>query len=259
MQSIPSPAAIPDPTAQLTAAKTVARTERRKLVDEQQAFEQFRDELARVTPTTHTPMESSRVLARQETGIDALCSAYRSTVMSVPHYTAEYDEPLRASLANEFSADVAAAVTTASRLSPHLKGSIEKLTAEAIGRRKQLVQVIDEERVQLDKLREQLNDACNELESLLDQPLDTAEFNTLQSTRSRLQSLRENCATLVDDRQDQLLSFRCKLAADIDDVADYLYEDLDEIHPVLSLVAALVALIEQTRTGIEARLAAPDV
>lgn len=255
MRSIPSAAAVPDPAVPITAAKTVTRTERRTLVDEQQAFERFRDELARMTPTTHSPMDSSRVLARRETGIDALCSAYRSTVMSVPHYVEEYDEPLRTNLTNEFNADVAAAVATADRLSPHLKQSVEKLTTEAIERRKQLVQVIDEERAQLGELQTRLEDACNELESLLDQPLDTVEFNTLQSTRSRLQSLDADCTELVADRQEQLLSFRSRIAVDVDDVASYLYSDLDETHPVLSVVAAVADVIERAIAAVDHRLA----
>lgn len=255
MEHLPTAEAVPDPESTLQDASEHLRVERRKLVDEQYAFDQFRSELETLSPAKPVQHEFEWAMAEGPTGTDRVCDAYRSTVMTVPHYDEEYDDPLGRSMASEFNKDIAAAVTGNDRLGPELKRSVLELTTEAIERRELLVQMIDEELDSLKRCLGALGEIRERTLSLLNQPVDNLEYNSLQSTRDRLYGIIEDCEALATRRQSDLRDHTRQSLIDIGDVSEYLYSDRAIIHPVLSDVTSMLSVLDRTVSYVERTLA----
>ena len=119
---IPEPADDTDPAdvagrnkallSQMRRAHGTVRIERRRTNDERAAFAAFRSRLDAIPATTSTGVTPDWLSAspqaigheRPQMGTELLAvrDAYRSTVMSVPHYEEEYNDTYVASLAAEF-------------------------------------------------------------------------------------------------------------------------------------------------------------
>ncbi|MHC3439084.1 DUF7260 family protein [Natrialbaceae archaeon A-gly3] len=106
----------------------------------------------------------------------------------------------------------------------------------------------------LERAKADLEAVIDELESLLDQPLDVLEFNVLRLTRARLDGLKETCDEVARTRQEELRRRQRVTIADVDDLGELLYEDEPGLYPVLATIAAVGEAIDQAKRRIDRRL-----
>ncbi|WP_097010122.1 DUF7260 family protein [Natronoarchaeum philippinense] len=242
-------------TQPLEAAEASVRRERRWLVDEQQAFEQFAKRVRNLDADRPQSGVDRTLTRRDASGLRVVRDAYEETVMSVPHYREEYDQPYAASVAGELSEELAAALTNCAQFHPHLKQKLLEATQQAIDSREQLIGIVDAERAAIETVSDTIDDLSADIDALVGQPLDELEFNALRLTRERLRSVRDRCDEIAADRQATLQDQRRSLPAGIDDLGEYLYADCETTYPVLSALAELRRHVDGLLTGTDRRLA----
>ncbi|CCQ36961.1 uncharacterized protein Nmlp_2810 [Natronomonas moolapensis 8.8.11] len=242
----------------LAAAASELRCERRRIADELEALEAFADRVRSIPTERHTPQDRQPVGVATEapstaTGLRQVREAYESTLMSVPHYVEEYDDTYVESLAEEFSPDIASALTDGAAFNGRCKRTLLSAVETSRSARDSLVDVVDRE-------RQSVLDAKSELEELAAEcaDLDATEFGgmrfgTLDAYRSRLRVMEENCEALSARRQDAIFDQRRiqRLPAEVPDVTVYFYQDLDADYPVMSVVAELLDTIAAQRRRVE--------
>ncbi|WP_181691128.1 hypothetical protein [Natronomonas sp. LN261] len=242
----------------LAAAVSELRRERRRISDELEALEAFADRVRsipteRYTPRNRQPVGVSAGVSSTATGLRRVREAYESTLMSAPHYVEEYDDTYVESLAEEFSPDIASALTDGTVFNGRCKRALLSAVETSQSARESLVDAVDRE-------RKSVLEAQSELEALAAEcaDLDSAEFGemrfgTLDAYRARLRVIAKNCAALSDRRQDAIFDQRRiqRLPGDVPDVTVYLYQDLDVDYPVMSLVAELLETVAEHRRRVE--------
>lgn len=261
--------------AYIRDAKATCRQERRRVVDERDAFEEFGDRVAALSPTT-TREGSTGPATLAVPGLTAalpvadgdrsrVLAAYRDTVVSLPHYRAEYDETVGESLAAELGEDTAVSLASNETLSPGLQSTLVDRSRRAAAARGSLAAAIDVEvdrleragdRVaSIDRRRERLVDHLTGLtgETALDASIDVWE---------RLDALEAECDAVAGDRQTQLSEpprqIRGSRPSPPVDVAftKYLYEpSTGPDHPVLAAIAAVADRLRRDRDRVATRIA----
>lgn len=144
-------------------AETAARRERRRVLDEGDAFAEFADRIADLDPApAESPTSSSGGSVARVHRVDRVTgpsggdvrlrrvlAAYRDTVMSLPHYRAEYDETIPESLAAELGPDTATALASNGTLSTGAQSALVSRSRRAATARSSLADAIG---VELDAL-----------------------------------------------------------------------------------------------------------
>lgn len=257
--------------AYLRDARAHCREERRRVADEQDAFEEFVARLRDLPaggPADAGPSASPGGLPAGAAGVasvagrdptlDRVERAYRETVMSVPHYEEEYDDDLLASVAAELGDDAAAALTASDGLTPDLREGLVRRSHEAVRRRENLTDALDDERERLDDAETRLARIDRERRALaahLDG--DVADsFDACADVWKRLDELERRCAAVASDRQADIRDPPINRSDASPSFYRYLYGgDAVANHPVLAEVAALVRRIRTDRERVEKRLA----
>lgn len=274
------------PATALRVAHETLRIERRRVVDEREAFETFRSRAS--TVPTETGSAAGRFSLRGDgagtgsgigsglggfggrgrggtagvgggigrgpgSGLVAIRDAYVETVMSVPHYEEEYDDTYEASLAAEFGPDLAAALTQEPTLHDRYKKSLLSRTADAVDERETFLDALDVEGASLDRATERLLSITEEVATLSGGRLADLDYGTLDAYRVRTETLEENCDAVASRRQRELADVDRSLRLDdtVPDVATYLYQDLSVTYPVLATVAAVGDRLRDLRRSIE--------
>lgn len=261
--------------AYIRDAKATCHQERRRVVDERDGFEEFGDRVAALSPTpTHeTPAGPAPLAAPGLTadlpvadgGRGRVLAAYQDTVVSLPHYRAEYDETVGESLAAELGEDAAVSLASNETLSPGLQSVLVDRSRRAAAARGSLAAAIDieidrleqaSERVAgIDRRRERLDDHLTGLtgEVAVDAAIDVWE---------QLGTLEGECDAVAADRQAQLSEPPAPMQAPGPsppvDVAftEYLYEPSSgPDHPALAAIATAAARIRRDRDRVAARIA----
>jgi hypothetical protein len=249
-------------------ARTVAARERERTGDERDAFERFRRRIAgwkpAPRPATSTPRGDGGGLATQglasdvvgpppdDDRLDAVREAYRETVMSVPHYETEYDEPLQQHIGAEFTPEVARAVTRGDRLTPQLRNALVAGAQEHVVKRDDLVEAIDDELASLTDAETRLERVEREVESVDERQLLATSYEELATTWKRLDAAEDDLAALAEDRQETLrqeLSTRHG-SRDRHAFHGYLYGDCDGRYPVLADVGRLLDDLRRVRSDV---------
>ncbi|GAB3665514.1 DUF7260 family protein [Halopiger thermotolerans] len=264
----------------LATAREPLERERRQLTAERRAFERFRRRVAALE--TATPQATAATAGagigggigadtggvgagaahagaaargRPSEGLSPVRDAYVKTVMSVPHYDDLYGDTWLESVAEEFSEEQAAALEQHARLRPQLQRSLVTAAAQAVENRAQLLEHVEAERKALADADRELTDGCQNLQSLLDQPLANMEFNALGMTRDRLESLRERCDELATERQTALRRRRRELViGDVGTLERYFYGNCEHTYPILAAIAELGRGIERGTDAVDRSL-----
>ncbi|OYR57376.1 DUF7260 family protein, partial [Halorubrum halodurans] len=84
----------------------------------------------------------------------AIRNAYAETVMSVPHYEDEYNDTYERSLAEEFTPELAVALTREPTLRERSRSSLLTKTTEAIRRREEFLERLEAESASVSRARE---------------------------------------------------------------------------------------------------------
>ena len=246
----------------LADAVAELRRERRRITDELEALEAFADRVRSIPTEHHTPRSRRPVGVATETsgtatGLRRVREAYESTLMSVPHYVEEYDDTYVESLAEEFSPDIASALTDGAAFNGRCKRALLSAVDTSRSARDSLVDVVDRERKSVRDAKSELEELAAECADLGSTEFGEMRFGTLDAYRSRLRVMEGNCEALSDRRQDAIFDQRRiqRLPADVPDVTVYFYQDLDADYPVMSVVAALFDAIATQRRRVEREMA----
>ncbi|MFP9059264.1 hypothetical protein ACLI4R_01890 [Natrialbaceae archaeon A-chndr2] len=239
----------------LTSAQDVLRTERRRTVDEQQAYESFGRRLRTIAPDgVKATTERTTLLEPVETkGLKRVREAFEATVMSVPHFGEEYGEPYEACLAGEFSPEIAAALTSRGHLDGDCKQTVVESVAVAQRARDEFLDSIDAETASLEGAAEVLIPIREELADFDTETLINGGFGSVEAGIARLGVVEETCETVAKRRQRTIDAQRSRLYDDpeILDVPTYVYQELPVTYPVLWSVAELGTEIEAKRRALE--------
>lgn len=232
--------------------------ERRRLIDERQAFEAFRSRVERITldgePTPTAPPTSLHRQAQVSgSGLVAVRDAYHETVMAVPHYEAEYNDTYPQSLVAEFGPEVAVALTQGSAFTERYKRSLRSKTMESIDERERLIEAVDMERESLERTTGRLASITEELRTLAGSPLSALDYGALDAYRVRTETLESNCDAVARRRQRELAATNRSLQLDdtLPDVATYLYQNRSVTYPALATVGELGDRLCTLRDRIE--------
>ncbi|MFC5280011.1 hypothetical protein ACFPM1_14770 [Halorubrum rubrum] len=256
----------------LADAGDALRVERRRTVDEREAFEAFRSRVRRI-PAEATPTAGSALAASAATasaaradpsrlrggtggtgpGLVAIRNAYAETVMSVPHYEEEYNDTYERSLAEEFTPELAVALTREPTLREQSRSSLLTKTTEAIRRREEFLERLESESASVSRARETLSSIVEEIGSFSRREFETERFGALDAYRARLNVLAEKCDEVAARRQRARIDGEqwANVGEGASDVQTYLYQDLSVTYPVLAGVAAVGRRVESVRLDVE--------
>ncbi|SFH47815.1 hypothetical protein SAMN04488066_10577 [Halorubrum aquaticum] len=256
----------------LCAARDALRVERRRTVDEREAFEAFRSrvrgisaeatattgagpaaEAGTVTAAAPDPSRLRGTTGTTGPGLVAIRNAYEETVMSVPHYDEEYNDTYERSLAEEFGPELALALTREPTLHERYRSSLLAKTTEAIRRRDELVGIVESESSSVSRAREDLSPIVEEVETVSRREFEAERFGALDAYRARLNVLAGTCDEIAARRQEERIDGErsANVAGIVSDVQAYLYRELPVTYPVLAAVAAVGGRIESVRLDVE--------
>jgi hypothetical protein len=195
--------------------------------------------------------------------LERIGDAYRGTVMSVPHYEAEYEETVPESLAAELGPDTATSLAANGTLSPPAKRTLVRRSRKAAVSRESLADAIETERDALDETLEELTAIDRRRRRLVDHlsEIDGDASGAAIDVWERLEDLESELGEIATERQRTLREPPSQVDSTIDvsgEMAfyDYLYGPTDgPNHPVLSQIAALSATVREDRNRIAARIA----
>lgn len=191
-------------------ALSIVQEERERTAAEEAAFENFSErvvalnttEVKPATPTAGTTLTSPETETAAQ--LEDVRAAYRNTVMTVPHYEEEYDEPLTENMAAELGTDLAGFVHGDDILTPNLQQALIRASHAAKQERASFRKSLDRERDTLTDARRRLRDVSESTERLATTPLDRCPFDKLLRVEHRLQNLKSDCEEILQDRQRDL-------------------------------------------------------
>lgn len=189
----------------------------------------------------------------QANTLDAIETAYRTTVMSLPFYESEYGDTYEASLGAEFGSDLASALTRPDCFGPTaievLLGNVDRAIAE----RKTLVETCERELNSIHEAAAVLEPIGEEFDSFVPIPVDRLDFGALDGYRNRLLMFQERCERVANRRQHTITAQREQydLPSDEPDIYAYLYQEFEPTHPVLYHCTDLLGDIETALTRVE--------
>lgn len=245
----------------LERARQALAEERRRTVDERDAFADFRRRVRDVRPASAPARTGTdggpggvRTVALADdapgSGLSAVRTAYRETVMDVPHFREEYDESYAESVTEEFGPDLAAALVAGDRFGPVCKRT---LLDRVVDLRSELASVSVDGRPVVEPVEAATGaDAGEETRVATD-----ASFDALADVRADLCAVGERCDAVAADRQAAIhrVARRLSLSVETTDVPSYCYADLPVVYPVLSVVTDLGERVGTCRRAVERAMA----
>ena len=247
----------------VATARTRCRVESQRTRREAVAFDRFANRLRDVDPviprTTATRAGSVLVATDGYTGSDRrireITTAFRDTVMSVPHYDEEYGESLAEHMAVEFGDELTVAVVETKQCTPHVKQGLYRAAVAARDRRVELLSVLEAESNALRTFERELTDLTTRVETLTEPLRADLTYDELCETYRELRECNRACDELLHARQTQRTDgHAANLPYAIDDLQEYLYEPFEVTYPVLSDGLQLYRRINTARGRIEAEL-----
>ncbi|WP_415378833.1 hypothetical protein [Halosimplex sp. TS25] len=231
--------------------------------DERAAFDRFRARLSNLDPTPPSAPSATAgsgvatmpaaVATRGDPGpaapLRTVRTAYRETVMDVPHYEAEYGDTLRASLASEFCPEVATQVTDGRQLTPPLYRALWDGSESASDDRERFRRALERERESLVDIAGALAD-CDRRLAEIEAQIDGAATERLSRLDDRLAALEATCADLAEERQSLVHGRPDVHLSGVagTSLVTFLYGEFETRCPALSAVADRLQRIRADRT-----------
>jgi hypothetical protein len=241
-------------------ARACLRTERRRTIDEQEAFRVFESQVRTLEGQSRGSQadvaEVQLAASGSARGLQAVRDAYEATVMAVPHYEEEYDEPFETHVQTEFGPEIAALLCQGRVLDGQSKGAVLAAAAQAQESRSQLLDALDDEQDSFEDLTAELRSVLEELPEYHEATYADLSFGALDAYRTRLTVLEEKCSAVVDRRQATLVDQRRDLALPIDgpDVPTFVYQTLDVRYPIVATAADALDHVQSLRRDVERAL-----
>jgi len=213
---------------QLAAVRTELRRERQRTADELEALKSFEHRLQKIETASisHCLYPNQVVLTDASTSTGDLAQvreAYESTIMSVDHYTDEYDDTYCQSLQEEFSHNIAVALTDGTVFNERCKQATLSAVTASISARELLIDDIYVELESISDAAETLVPLAEELDELRSVSFRNCSFGALDAYRSRLKILENKCETVSNQRQVTIFEMRrpqC-ISMEVADITQY--------------------------------------
>lgn len=251
----------------IRSAIEVVATDRDRTVTERDAFARFADRISGLDVSSvdlnadYSQQPPAQTLvapasAATESQLARAREIYRETIMSVPHYTKDYDDSLPESLAKEFGPEVATAMTIGDHLTPHLRDRLIEATDEARDSRHAFLQGLNREHSALEAAEEDLTRLGTDLGDILSaRSFDSWTNEDLVVARDHLHAHDRECDQLAADRQATLHEQRVPGTHRVDiEFTAYLYGSLSVTYPVLTDIASLAKTLHTARHDVERAL-----
>lgn len=215
----------------LSTATNLVEREHSEIADERDAFRALQNRVAEIEPaqssTSPTPSTTLAEHNPTSTKMDQVCTAYRETVMAVPHYDEVYGEPLLEHLARELGPELATRVDqTGGAYSSSFKAVLQAKLEHAIHSREQLLTTLAEE-------AQSINEAQTALVALFEQ-LDTTIIPGWYS-----EDFTSELETIAEERQETLRNRTSEPYLDEHSLCTYLYGEQSWTYPILTAVARM--------------------
>lgn len=235
----------------LDRAMDIAQTEIDILTAERDAFDDFLARLADVStdcldvsPTDVGTAGATLVDQSQPTtNLDAVRTAYRETVMAVPHYESEYGESFVEHLGAEVDATLANQIAHGTVLTGPVLAALKGAIDTGRTNRHDLISELQRERASLERVGSTLTEIERQTHRIGTQlPADTKD-----SLEAELAALETRCADLAKSRQ-QTIHGRAATAwsgVDEESLLRYLYADLETETPALSAIGSCLITIRR--------------
>lgn len=238
-------------------ARSAAEEERTRAEAERDAFDRFARRLAHVeagSPGVPETTGGETMLARsaEDPALEQIRDAYRETVMAVPHYDEEYDEPAATNMAAEFGEEVTTAVLNGPQFTPGLKQALLGKAAESRQQREELLAALDREERALSEAAAVVGDVDATLREMNERPLADRSFDDLARAHDRLDDLEGDVGRVVIDRQGALNEdFEVGSRATRSHAFhEYLYQSLPVTYPVLADATTQLSRIREAKDAV---------
>jgi hypothetical protein len=166
-----------------------------------------------------------------ETDLESLQTVYQETVLATDHYEEEYDESLIENIRREFGPEYATALMTNTVLTPQLQQAFMQASYAAANKRADFLCTLDSEITAMTEACRRLSDIIDNIDQLRGDSFEWYSFAELVSTEERLEALKNECETLIQDRQTNLLEHPNYRGMTLQ---EYLYQECEWNHPVIS-------------------------
>ena len=243
--------------AHVRSARSETAEERERVRLEAAAFAAFADRLtgleARPSGTSSQHVGATTVVETvTATPLLDVQTAYRETVMDVPHYDVEYGEPLAQNMAAEFGDDVASAIATGQALTPQLKGTILQRSKCSHRLRLALLEHLDAEAADISKAAADYDRIADSVSRLEDEPIEEASFEDLVAEWYLLEDRERECIDRLESRQETIQSRQglAKHFTDAPTLEEYLYRPLDVTYPVLADGTRLLERVREAQSRV---------
>lgn len=234
-------------------AMSIVEDEMDILVAESDAFQAFLRRLETIsTDNFETAARDSgtavgtMVDASQPTSnLQAVRTAYRETVMAVPHYESEYGEPLEAHLATEIDVTLACQITRGTVLTSPVLAALRGAIEETLAKREDFLAELQRERESLETVAGSLTELEGRTHEIGKQLGDGCH----DSVKATLDALEERCAELARNRQQTIhgRSANAWSGIDEDSLLQYLYVDLNTTTPALAAIGACLETVRHNQ------------
>ena len=225
-------------------ARTLVESERHLLETERDAFRDLLSRVATIQPdspgstqfsTGGTATVATAVPREPSHSLRQLTTAYRETIMAVPHYDEAYGESLPENLAVECGEPLAGRLLEADVLTPTVYAGFLDACREARTERERTLGYVDRELASLRRCGDELAEIESAGVDAGARIASASGTQTLSRIDDRLATLESRCERLIAERQQRVHD---RSETDIDRIdglgfLEYLYADLDTTTPVL--------------------------
>lgn len=219
-----------------TANRAVER-EQTEVTAELDAFETFAARLAMIEPVAQKSEPGrQRMVARGGPSADRMeqvRTAYRETVMSVPHYDEVYGESLVDNVAAECGSDLAAGIhaETSMAFHPSYKTALQTATAQAKQERRTFLDTLDREGRSVETARTDLTELI-------------AQLDTTTLPEWHRETFANRLDRIVEARQETIQTRRTVPRLQNHALCEYLYQNNSWTYPVLTAVTRTRAAVD---------------
>lgn len=250
--------------AHLSDAERVVKEEYRRTASERDAFHEFARRVASLDASA-TPVTAAQTVGRGATAtaeqpppdhdLEAVRDAYRDTVMAVPHYAEDYDEPLEVNMAAELGSEIATAVEEGGGFTPQLRGALMTKSRDAERKREDFLATLEDEAGDIEAAVESLHDADDDLNRLASRPLAARSYDDLVAAWDHLEDLERRLDRLIGGRQDAIHDSPIDRARGASvSLHEYLYQSLPVTYPVLASSASVLDRVRGAKRNVSTAL-----
>jgi len=224
---------------------------------EREAFIQFLDWIEDIDPEGREKIDSigndrlisSPLTETHSNGLSEIQTAYRETVMAVPHYEREYGDTLVESLATEFGKTVAGQLVGGESLTPALYDALLAASHKARDDRDNFACLLRREHHSMQTIATELADVESRVDTLSRQISTASDSEQLACIDDSLANLERQCTDLANCRQELIHGRSVAAFSGVDEqsLVQYLYADLETATPALSDITSCIDMIRCQR------------